>query len=191
MVTAQAAAQQRVACGQLSAPIRKGDVSIRRKVPLRRALFYITILIILLAFTPALSISMMKAKFAPPRSSQGCKTSATAGVQSFSVTPGTTALRHIMVNGLNRTYRLHLPASYTGTSPIPIVLSHHGWTCKARYVSFFFFFFETIACISLPLPKPSHHKFSAPFPPPPAILIPSALSKSSHFLIQLFLLIFD
>ena len=141
MVTVQAAAAQQrvVACGQLSAPICKSDNSTRRKFPFRRALFYITILLIILVSTPVLSISIMKAKFAPPRSSQGCKTSATAGVQSFSVTPGTTALRHIMVNGLNRTYRLHLPASYTGTSPIPIVLSHHGWTCKARYVSLIFF----------------------------------------------------
>lgn len=39
--------------------------------------------------------------------------------------------RHIRVDGVQRAYRLHVPATYTGTEPVPLVLALHQFTDTA------------------------------------------------------------
>lgn len=41
--------------------------------------------------------------------------------------PGTTTLRTLDHDGLTRSYVLHVPAIYTGTEPVPLVLDYHGF----------------------------------------------------------------
>ena len=43
------------------------------------------------------------------------------------VKQGETTVRHINVAGLDRLYRLRVPASYDPKTPMPVVISHHGW----------------------------------------------------------------
>ena len=47
------------------------------------------------------------------------------------VSTGVTTERTIQVAGLTRSYRLRVPASYDENVPLPLVVSHHGWTCSA------------------------------------------------------------
>ncbi|MEU3980576.1 PHB depolymerase family esterase [Streptomyces sp. NPDC026672] len=42
------------------------------------------------------------------------------------IPPGKTTGRTLTVNGLQRTYRVHIPATYTGTNPRSLILSFHG-----------------------------------------------------------------
>ncbi|MES2139248.1 MAG: T9SS type A sorting domain-containing protein [Bacteroidota bacterium] len=43
----------------------------------------------------------------------------------------TTIVGNIMSGGINRSYRLYIPAAYTGTVPRPLVLDFHGYTSNA------------------------------------------------------------
>eukprot|EP00954_Amorphochlora_amoebiformis_P021625 1347806-Amorphochlora_amoeboformis.AAC.2 len=53
--------------------------------------------------------------------SAGCLTPASAP-------PGRT---DILVNGVTRSFLLHVPLSYIPTFPVPLIVSHHGWTSNA------------------------------------------------------------
>jgi polyhydroxybutyrate depolymerase len=45
--------------------------------------------------------------------------------------PGTT-IGSMLFQDLNRSYRLHIPASYDGSTPTPLVLNFHGYGSNAR-----------------------------------------------------------
>eukprot|EP00658_Telonema_sp_P-2_P000971 TRINITY_DN10356_c0_g1_i1.p1 TRINITY_DN10356_c0_g1~~TRINITY_DN10356_c0_g1_i1.p1 ORF type:complete len:353 (+),score=52.34 TRINITY_DN10356_c0_g1_i1:182-1240(+) len=47
------------------------------------------------------------------------------------VRTGATTARSMVVDGHNRTYRLRVPSSYQRGVPLPVIVSHHGWTCSA------------------------------------------------------------
>jgi len=49
------------------------------------------------------------------------------------VSPGSTLNQSIVVGGLERSYLLHVPTSYEPSNPVPLILSHHGWTSMALY----------------------------------------------------------
>jgi polyhydroxybutyrate depolymerase len=55
-------------------------------------------------------------------------TAAAAGAQPFA--PGETT-RTLVSGGLTRSYILHVPPSYTGGSPVPLVLDFHGLSATA------------------------------------------------------------
>lgn len=46
-----------------------------------------------------------------------------------SLTPGD-HLRTLVAGGRQRIYLLHVPKSYDGTRPVPVVLAFHGWCSK-------------------------------------------------------------
>ena len=52
----------------------------------------------------------------------------------------TTILGNIQSGGLTRDYRLYVPAAYTGTSPVPLVLNLHGYTSSALEQEFYSLF---------------------------------------------------
>lgn len=45
--------------------------------------------------------------------------------------PSTTIIDSINVNGKYRSYRLYIPANYTGIHPVPLILNLHGYTSNA------------------------------------------------------------
>src|SRR5688572_12607315 len=47
------------------------------------------------------------------------------------LTPGDHT-RSLVVGGLTRTYLVHVPPSYTGATPVPLVVDIHGWTATAE-----------------------------------------------------------
>ena len=47
------------------------------------------------------------------------------------LTPGDHT-RSLVVGGLTRTYLVHVPPSYTGAAPVPLVVDIHGWTATAE-----------------------------------------------------------
>ena len=53
---------------------------------------------------------------------------AAAGAQPF--TPGETT-RTLVSGGLTRSYILHVPPSYNGSNPVPLVLDFHGLSSNA------------------------------------------------------------
>ncbi|MEY4950234.1 MAG: hypothetical protein RL698_2445 [Pseudomonadota bacterium] len=56
----------------------------------------------------------------PPLPSQGC------GQASPPYTPGVSTADSLLHGGLTRTFRVHLPGSYDGRTPVPVVLNLHG-----------------------------------------------------------------
>ena len=85
---------------------------------LRRAL-------VVLALAASAGQAALVGKDHVPRASSGC------GKQS-PVALGETTVRHLHVAGNKRLYRLRVPASYDSSKPLPLVISHHGWTCSAQ-----------------------------------------------------------
>jgi len=61
--------------------------------------------------------------------SLGCS----SGAGNVSVEPGTSVDLELARGGLIRSYRLHLPVRYDGTSPAPLWLHVHGYTGSARH----------------------------------------------------------
>jgi polyhydroxybutyrate depolymerase len=53
-----------------------------------------------------------------------------AAASQSGLVPGETT-RTITIGGRNRTFLLHVPPSYTGTSPVPLVLDLHGFTSNS------------------------------------------------------------
>eukprot|EP00941_MAST-03F_sp_MAST-3F-sp1_P002309 g2309.t1 len=56
-------------------------------------------------------------------SSQGCGSEPPVAI-------GKTTKQYITVDNIKREYLIHLPASYKKNQPLPLILSHHGWTCS-------------------------------------------------------------
>jgi polyhydroxybutyrate depolymerase len=54
-----------------------------------------------------------------------------SSLESFSQT-GTTELRTLKVNGINRTYRIYIPDSYNGNVKVPLLFNLHGKTSSAQ-----------------------------------------------------------
>lgn len=69
---------------------------------------------------------------APLFAGEGPGCSAGAGFAS-AAEPGTSIDLELAHDGLTRSYRLHLPARYDGSSPAPLWLHMHGYTGSARH----------------------------------------------------------
>jgi len=54
-----------------------------------------------------------------------------AGSASAQVLGPGDSSRSIVVNATTRTYLVHVPPSYTGATPVPLVVDHHGFTSTA------------------------------------------------------------
>ncbi|GAB5356526.1 hypothetical protein AAMO2058_000297300 [Amorphochlora amoebiformis] len=67
---------------------------------------------------------MVDARLARSIAALGCLTPASAP-------PGRTVNQDILVNGVTRSFLLHVPLSYIPTFPVPLIVSHHGWTSNA------------------------------------------------------------
>lgn len=46
--------------------------------------------------------------------------------------PGDTSAFTLSVDGVDRTFRVHLPANYLGIEPLPLVFNFHGWGSSGR-----------------------------------------------------------
>ena len=53
-------------------------------------------------------------------------------ISLFSVKSQTTVIDSIFVGGQYRSYRLYVPAIYTGTTARPLILNLHGYTSNAQ-----------------------------------------------------------
>lgn len=55
-----------------------------------------------------------------------------AGTDAYAIpmSPGN-YVRHVSVNGDERTYRIHLPAGYDASTPLPIIFAFHGTSASA------------------------------------------------------------
>lgn len=51
--------------------------------------------------------------------------------------PGTTIIDSIYSNGVYRSYRLYIPANYTGANAVPLILNLHGYTSNAQQQQYY------------------------------------------------------
>ncbi|MFJ4783772.1 alpha/beta hydrolase family esterase [Streptomyces sp. NPDC088794] len=78
--------------------------------------------------TTAAAVLLSAAVFIPTASAAPSQPAAAAGCSgpNSQIPPGRTTSRTLTVGGLQRTYRVHIPATYTGTNPRSLILSFHG-----------------------------------------------------------------
>jgi hypothetical protein len=76
----------------------------------------------------AAGIAEQQASSVPPLPSDGCSAPQLGrGGLTGSAVPGDTSAFTLNVDGVDRSFRVHLPANYLAMEPLPLVFNFHGW----------------------------------------------------------------
>lgn len=76
----------------------------------------------------AAGIAAQQANSVPPLPSDGCSAAQLGrGGLTGSAVPGDTSVFTLSVDGVSRSFRVHLPANYLAIEPLPLVFNFHGW----------------------------------------------------------------
>ncbi|QIQ01514.1 alpha/beta hydrolase family esterase [Streptomyces liangshanensis] len=79
-----------------------------------------------LLMNTAAVVLLSVAALSPTSSANAAASAAGCAGPNSQIPPGKTTSRTLTVGGIQRTYRVHVPATYTGINPRSLVLSFHG-----------------------------------------------------------------